>query len=537
MPDVFISHAGSTETDAGRIAEALRGLGYQVWLAAELPAHGDFSEVIEQNLKAAKAVLVVWSADAVKSQWVRAEAEIARAAGVLIQLSLDGASLPLPFNRVQCADLRGWTGDAQAPGWKKVVASVIELVGAAAPPVAALRASPPELPGKPSIAVLPFANLSGDPEQAYFTDGMVVEIVTALSRFPTLFVIASSSGLTFRDVGADRREIARLLGVRYLLEGSVRKSGERVRISVELMDARENVQVWTERFDGTLEDVFALQDTVANAVAAQIAPAIEAAEVRRATARPTADLDAYDLYLRAFQIVRPAWTEDAFRQAIALLEAAIARDPDYALAAAYAARCYANLAVWWTEDPQAYRETALQLGKRALRLAPNDPDVLTYVAVSIALCGGDLATADAMVERALVRNPGLAPAWWQSGFIKFWGGRADVALQRLQTAARLDPHSPTRPILLTGLGYSLLLVGRIEEAVLSLQEAVGLLPDFPNAWVGLAAALASANRPAEAREALQAIPPSQVQRALDQFRDADYRERLRAALALAGADV
>lgn len=229
MADIFISYARSTEPQAKQIAEALRDLGYGVWRDDELPAHRAYNEVIEERLKAAGAVVVIWSADAVKSQWVRSEADRAREDGKLVQLTLDGARLPMPFDQIQCADLSGWNGDTAAAGWRKVVAGIGDLLVDAKNEPAILT---PPLPTKPSIAVLPFANLSGDPEQEYFADGMVVEIVASLSRVRSIFVIASGSGLSFKGKGLSPQEAARRLGVRYVLEGSVRKAGNRVRITV-----------------------------------------------------------------------------------------------------------------------------------------------------------------------------------------------------------------------------------------------------------------------------------------------------------------
>lgn len=406
-----------------------------------------------------------------------------------------------------------------------------EVAGAHAPFSSGLRTA------KPSIAVLPFVNLSGDPEQSYFADGMVMEIVTALSRFPALFVIASGSSLTQRDPTVGWTQIAEALGVRYLLGGSVRRSGDRVRISVQLIDAPEDAQVWIERFEGQMEDVFALQDTVANAVAAQISPVVEAAEVRRSSMRPTADLGAYDLYLRALESQR-AWTRDGILQSIRLLDEAIARDPDYGLALAFAARCHGTLSIQWCDDPAKSRERALELGRRALRVASDDPDVLSYVAFSSALAGGDLAIADAMVERSLVRNPGSAMAWLFSGWIKVWGGRGELALAHLGTASRLDPHSPARPFLLGGLGIALLILGRQGDAILKLKEAAELRPNFVSPKVALVAALAHAGNIAEARTVLrETMSPLEIVRALGLYRDAASRELIRSGLALAGSDI
>jgi adenylate cyclase len=196
MADIFISYARSTATQAQAVAQALRAQGYGVWLDDAIPAHRAYADVIEEELKAAAAVVVLWSTEAVKSQWVQSEADHARAAGKLVQLNIDGALLPMPFDRIQCADLAGWTGDMDAPGWRKVVGSIATLAGgakaaAAIPVVEALA----EGLVKPSIAVMPFANLSNDPEQDYFVDGVVDEIVSALSRFKSLYVISAGDGL------------------------------------------------------------------------------------------------------------------------------------------------------------------------------------------------------------------------------------------------------------------------------------------------------------------------------------------------------
>ncbi len=237
MSDVFISYARSTATQAQAAAEALKALGYSVWLDDELLAHHPYTHAIEEQLTAAKAALVIWSAEAVRSEWVLSEANRAREDRKLVQLSVDGARLPMPFDQTQCADLAGWTVDRIVPGWRKVVASVADLVGEGLRRPRRLADAPFALPSKPSIAVMPFANLSGDPEQEYFADGMVEEIVTALSRFKSIFVIGSGSTLSFKGKAISPHEAGRRLGVRYVLEGSVRKAGVRVRITTKLTEA------------------------------------------------------------------------------------------------------------------------------------------------------------------------------------------------------------------------------------------------------------------------------------------------------------
>ncbi|HEX3408487.1 MAG TPA: TIR domain-containing protein [Caulobacteraceae bacterium] len=537
MPDVFISYARSTAVQVRRIADALRALEWRVWIDEELPAHRDYSDVIEERLRQAKAVVVVWSAEAVKSQWVRAEADVAREAGTLVQLSVDGAIPPLPFNRIQCADLAGWSGELDSPGWRKVLASIAELVGEDSVAEVGRPAPAPTLPEKPSIAVLPFTDMTGADDRTYFTDGMVVEIITALSRFPSLFVIASGSSLAYRSGERDLRLIARDLGVRYLLQGSVRQSAGRVRIAAQLVDAHEGGQLWAERFDGTLEDVFALQDTVANAVVGQLAPAVEAAEIRRANAKPTQDLRAYDLYLRALHLMH-AWNKQAFLDAISLLDQAVARDPGYAMAYALAGNIHTLLAMrGWSDQPEQSRRVGLELGQQALRAGGDDHEVLLWVAGTIVQARGDTATADSMIERSLALNPGASFSWFISGWAKLYLGRFELSFAHFETSLRLNPRSPQRANTLNGMGLCQLAMRRFDEAIVLQKQAVQLHPGDQGTAMGLVASLAHAGRIPEARATLQNVHRSTIDNTLGGLRDPGFRELLRSGLALAGADL
>jgi adenylate cyclase len=540
MADIFVSYARSTAKQAQEIAEALCALGYNVWRDDELPAHKAYSEVIEEQLKSAKAVVVVWSAEAVKSHWVRAEADAAREAGTLVQLSIDGAIPPMPFNQIQCADMNRWSGEASAPGWRKVLASVTDLAGAAATaaaPAPVAQALAPVLPDKPSIAVLPFTDMTGSNDQDYFADGMVDEIVTALSRFSSLFVIANSSTLAYRGEARNLRQIAGELGVRYLLEGGVRKAGERVRISVKLADAIENLPIWSERFDGTLEDVFALQETVAKSVAGQIEPSIEASEIRRANAKPTGDLGAYDLYLRAIQLRRHI-DKDSAAEALGFLERAIALDPDFALALALAAHIHArNYLFAWSDDPSRSSEMASQFANRALKLADNDPRVLSCAARAISNIGGDSTILEGLTRHALEINPNSADLWHYNALANLYSGRAELAMSQFETAMRLDPHSPDRPQIIAGFGGCLLLQSRFEEALSTYREALQLRPQFSIALAGLVVCLARLGRETEAKQALAALDPNALPRMLGLFGDAQTREFMRASMALVGVEI
>ena len=503
MSDIFISYARSTAEQAQAVAEALRGMGYGVWRDDELPAHRDYSEVIEERLRSAKAVVVMWSAEAVKSQWVRAEADLAREGGKLVQLTLDGAPLPMPFNRIQCADLASWTGDLTASGWKKVAASVGELLGGADDSAEAVADAPTPLPlpTKPSIAVMPFANLSGDPDQDYFADGMVVEITEALSRSRSIFVIASGSSLSFKGKSVTAGDAARQLGVRYVLEGNVRKAAGRVRIGVQLIDPEHGAPIWTHRFEDTLEDVFALQDKVALAVAGAIEPTVQEAEIARLSTRPTEHVGCYDLYLRAMAAHRSG-AKSGILQALDFLDRAIALDPAYGPALGLAAHCHRMIYIFgWTADPQAHRRQGLALADLALKAAGDDPEVLATVANVLTFLGGEPEVALALIDRAIALNPGSSRAWFMGGPMRLRIGDTEQAIAHLETALRLDPMGPFRVVQIGFIGQARLQQGRFSDAVPLLRES---LQEQENArcFAFLAACLGHLGRAGEAKAAL-----------------------------------
>jgi TolB-like protein len=497
MSDVFISYARSTETQAQAAAEALRGLGYSVWLDDQLPAHRAYTHVIAEELTAAKATLVIWSADAAKSEWVMSEANRAREARKLVQLTVDGARLPMPFDQIQCADLLHW--DLEAAGWRKVVASIADLVGG--PASTPTTQAPLPRPSKPSVAVMPFVNPSGDPEQEYFADGMVVEITNALCRFKSLFVIASSSSLTFKGKAVGAQAAAKQLGVRYVLEGSVRKAGNRIRIAVELIDADNGVQIWSQRFDDTLEDVFDLQDKVALAVAGVIVPTVKEAEIRRAE-RLTENLTSYDLFMRSWPLSIVA-TAGELQEALNLLDRAIALDPSYGPALSRAAMGYRNRYQFgWSDDPEHDRRHAIDLAHRALAATTDDADVLVGAGSVLGRLGGDLVAAVALVDRALALNPGSSSAWFSSGRLRVNMGDAELGAQHIETSMRLDPLSRLRAAQLQALGLARFAQQRFSEALALVQESAQLAPEYRYTQLLLAACQGQLGHGQAARAAL-----------------------------------
>jgi len=364
----------------------------------------------------------------------------------------------------------------------------------------AVRAAALALPDKPSIAVLPFQNMSGDPEQEYFADGLVEDIITALSRFKSLFVIARNSSFTYKGRAVDIRQIGRELGVRYVLEGSVRKAGSRLRITGQLIDSSMGFHLWAEKFDGALEDVFELQDKVASSVAGIIDPLLLDTEIKRASTRPTADLTAYDLYLRALPLVR-AWAREPITQAIAFLEQAIERDAQYGLALATLALAHSqNFLSGWGEDIAVERERASAWARRALEVAPDDPSSVTSAAGALLIIGEDTKVLKGLVDNALVRNPSHAFGWLWSGWIRTVSGEAELAIEHFEMSLRLDPRTMRRAFHLTGMGICHFFQRRFDEAAAVLGASFRELPTYPLTIWFLAACTAQMGRLSEARE-------------------------------------
>jgi adenylate cyclase len=392
------------------------------------------------------------------------------------------------------------------------------------------------LSDKPSIAVLPFQNMSGDPEQEYFADGMVEEIITALSRIRSLFVLARNSSFTYKGQTVDVKRVGRELGVRYVLEGSVRKAAGRVRITGQLIDAATGTHLWADRFDGSLEDVFDLQDKVASRVAGVIEPALQAAETARSAGRPTADLTAYDLYLRAYAIF---WSSARrIPEALRLLEEAIARDPHYGPALAWAAVCCARLLLdGRSEDPAADRLTGIDFARRALEVAGDDPGILAHAAFALGYLGEDIGAMTALVDRALVLNPNYARGWQISGTLRICAGQPDIAIEHLDAALRLSPRARIGTVLVA-IGVAHFVGRRFDEAVPKLRLAIQEDPSFPTPYRFLAACYANMGRLDDAREIvtrLRAIAPA-VMHDAGYLRNPEHRELFLSGLRLAAGE-
>jgi TolB-like protein len=321
------------------------------------------------------------------------------------------------------------------------------------------------LPDIPSIAVLPFDNLSGDPEQEYFADGVVEEIITALSRFRHLFVIARNSSFTYKGKPVDVKQVGRELGVRYVLEGSVRKAANQVRITGQLIDAATGKHLWADRFDGALENIFDLQDQMTASVVGAIAPKLEQAEIERAAHKPTESLDAYDYYLRGMASVHKA-TRETNSEALRLFHEAFKLDPDFASAYGMAAWCYAlrKMNGWVGDDPEAEIAETARLARQAAELGKDDAVALAMAGYTLAWVVGEVEDGADLTDRALMLNPNLATAWLLSGWVKVFLGEHEVAMERIERAMRLTPLDPFTFMANTLIGACHLFLGHYDEA-------------------------------------------------------------------------
>jgi TolB-like protein len=358
---------------------------------------------------------------------------------------------------------------------------------------------------KPSIAVLPFTNMSADPEQEYFADGIVEEIITALSQMRWLSVIARNSSFTYKGKNVDVKQVGRELGVRYVLEGSVRKSGSRVRIAGQLIDTSTGAHLWANRFEGALEDIFNLQDEVTTSVVGALAPTLEKAEIDRAKRKSTDNLDAYDHYLRGLSYAYQR-TNEANSEALRLFYRAIELDPNFASAYGIAAWCYLwrKINGWMTDRVHEISEAA-RLARRAVELGKDDAVALARGGQALGFVIHDLDSGVVFLERALLLNPNLALAWYISGWIRAYRGELDVAIEQLARAMRLSPLDPTLYHMQAGTAFAHLLAGRFDDASSWAERAFRDQPNYTPAAAIAAASNALGGRLVEAHQAMECL--------------------------------
>lgn len=435
MPEIFISYARTSEPQATRIAQTLQNSGYSVWWDEDLPAHRAYSDVIEERLKSARAVLVLWSAEAARSEWVRAEADAARQMRKLVQLTVDGALPPMPFNQIQCPALSSWSGAADDRAWQKIEASIAELVRGGPSAGAVDRGAAAVAPIGLSVCVLPFLNMGGDPEQEYFSDGITEDLITDLSKVSALGVIARNTSFTYKGQSVEARSLGRALRVSHIIEGSVRKAGNRLRITAQLIDAATGHHLWAERYDRELADIFDIQDEISKAIVDALKLKLLPAEKKAIEQRGTENAEAYNLYLMA----RQHWVAgndgdwDRENLIIRICERAIDIDPGYANAWALMATAQAHI---------------------RFRQGRKDVD--------------GLPSAD----RALELDPNLAEAHVIRAWYMLEQDKTDEANEEIATGLKLNPESWEVNRI---AGKLLFLQGRLKEAAACYEKAAELM--------------------------------------------------------------
>jgi adenylate cyclase len=384
----------------------------------------------------------------------------------------------------------------------------VRPVGAASTSAAAILSQfdpgkPLPLPDKPSIAVLPFQNMSGDPEQEYFVDGIVEDIITALSRVKWFFVIARNSSFTYKGRAVDVRQVGRELGVRYVLEGSIRKSGNRVRITGQLIEAATGNHVWADKFEGSLEDVFELQDRITETVVGAIEPSVTTAEIRRSRVKPTGSLDAYDLFLRALSR-QYGKTRESLDEALQLLDKAIALDPNFAVAKGLAAfiHCLQFFQSWATADDIS---KGVRLAHEALHSSFDEPITIALAAYSLAILSREFDVALDAMDRAIYMNPNSAQILVYSALLRTYVSDADRAIEEFSRSIRLNPFDPSMSFTFLGLALALLIKGDYEKALEYARRSAREIPFWISAWRAVAVASVKTDRLQEAQEAVRRI--------------------------------
>jgi len=431
VSDVFVSYVRDDHGAAERIAHGLEAAGLTVWWDRKLEGGVEFAPEIERQLQAAKAVVVLWSAASRDSAWVRDEAQQARDDDKLVPVRLDGNPPPLGFRQTHTLDFEGWNGDSSSSDFVRLVDSIRRFLRG--------NAAAAATPRRNAICVLPFANMSGDPEQEYFSDGISEDIITDLSKVSAMFVIARNTAFTFKNRSVAVEDVARQLKVSHVLEGSVRKSGGRVRITAQLIDGVTGGHVWAERYDRNLDDIFAIQDEVSAAIVDALKLKLLPAEKQAIERRLTSSIDAYDLYLKG---KRPAWGPDQILERIVLLEAAIRLDPDYA--DAWGALAFERAQLRFGR-PQAEREGIAEAAsiaiERAFALDPNNLEALVAQYHLLPPFGRYMETETLLYRMQAVAPNGSDTLGWRALHLLLVGRTRD-AMDVAQRACEVDPLKP-----------------------------------------------------------------------------------------------
>ena len=467
MADVFVSYSRSDKARVAPLVAALEAEGWSVWWDPAIAPGQQFDRMIADELERARAVLVVWTADSVESRWVRGEARDGADRGILVPVQFGSARLPIDFRAFHTTNL-DHPGDVTAsPQFQEVLRALEVLVGRPAPPAMAapiapgLNPAPASGPPRISICVLPLANLGGDPEQQYFSDGITADIITELSRWRLLAVRSRSASFKYRGPDVDPAQVARELNVRFVVEGTVRRMGDRVRISVQLIDAETGNHVWGERFDRAQAEIFSVQDEVVQTIVSTLVGRVHVSDAVRARRKPPASLDAYECVLEGNALY---WDDPAgAAEATRLFERAIEIDPGYGLAHSLLATMKRQQ---WRDDPgssTALLDESYQLAMRAVELDDSESTCHSLLA-QVCLYRRSFDLALEHMQRSLELNPNNQWNVADMGLILVYVGRADEAVAWNTRARQIDPYFD-QPWYWRQFGLTCMVLGRYQEAL------------------------------------------------------------------------
>ena len=486
--DIFISYNREDQAIARHFAEAFVDAGLTVWWDVTLSSGDAYDQVTEQALKSAAAVVVLWSPRSVVSRWVRAEATVADRNGTMVPVTVDACERPIMFELTQTADLAHWQGDRQDDAWLALLADIRRRIAQRAPLLGtateAVAATPTAAePGKPRVVILPFVNMSGDAEQEYFSDGVTEDIITDLGHVAALSVVSRSAAFSYKGKTVSAANIAQALKVSHILEGSVRKAGDRVRITAQLLDAASDEQIWAERFDRTLDDIFAIQDEISVAVAAALKLHLAPAEKRAITNRPTANAEAYELFLMARQFERSG-SERMKPLIVRICQRVVELDPSFAPAWALMAIAEAEMAQRMVAGASAAR--AREAAERGLAI--DDSIAETNIAMAEAIGRGglmDFAAGQPFLDKALALDPESYDANLLAGYYSIQQGQWTNSIHFFEKACALDPDA-VRPAGMVTQAYTAIgdqpkALAAAKRALARCERALALEPDHSNA--------------------------------------------------------
>ncbi len=509
-PDIFLSYNREDQTVARRFAEAFEREGFNVWWDATLRSGEAYDQVTEKALREAKAVVVLWSRKSVESRWVRAEATLADRNRTLVPAMIEPCERPIMFELTQTADLSRWTGDAADRTWQAFLSDVRRIVGAGgAQPVlpasridccrqAVARSSTDD---RPSLAILPFTNRSGERADDVFADGMVEDLIAALSLSGGIKVIAQSATIVYRKNVSDLRTIGRELGVRYLLEGNVRRVGASLRVTAQLVEADTGAVLWLQRFDRPLTDLAALQEQLVTEVAGHLGVQVQRHEMEKALKKP-GDLTAWETVMRAMSVYGRL-SPDGLRAGIADARQAVALAPDYALAHAVLTYELGNLYMYDGGRDEAMAREGRAHAQRALALDGSDPTVLTMVAQGLGFLGSWHESL-AYAQRAVALNPNIAWCQLTLALICLHFNRLDDAIRHADAAEIFAPRGYLTYMTFAYKGLAHFHSGRYEQALQALEESLLLYP-FRFSLKDKALCLEKLGRHDDARDAIRLL--------------------------------